>query len=102
MTYYHNLAASLPERSGGQKIGAVVMKVAEVYVVLGSTQSHFLFRGCSFVLAGQKGTSSLHTSGRAMSSPNSEWQSLAHPCSSQFSDSSPALSGPLIDPLCDI
>jgi hypothetical protein len=37
-----------------------------------------------------------------MSSPNSEWQSLPHPCSSQFSDSSCALSGPLIDPLCDV
>lgn len=63
MTYYHNLAVSLPERLGGQKTGAVVMKVVEVYVVLGSTQSHFLFRGCSFVMAGQKGTSSVHTSG---------------------------------------
>lgn len=63
MTYYHNLAVSLLERLGGQKIGAVVIKVVEVYVVLGSTQSNFLFRGCSFVLAGQKGASSLHTSG---------------------------------------
>lgn len=57
MTYYHNLAVSLPEHLGGQKIGAVVIKVVEVYVVLGNMQSNFLFRGCSFVLAGQKGTS---------------------------------------------